>query len=248
VLEYLVTSRARRELLKLLWLAGREASGRALAEAAGISTSLANRELKAMKSAGLAKARTEGAATLYRAATDHPDADLLRALLVARSAPPTEEADRETRALLAALGAPLVVDEPTTEEPDPEESLARGLELAHRDPSVVRAMPVLLSRLAPQLELDRLESLAGDRGLRRTLGFFADLTSTLAGPSRLAPLARRLRDRRRTRVAPFFSTPASRFEEALMKERTPEVARRWHFLMNMPIEDLQAFFARHAKT
>jgi hypothetical protein len=47
---------------------------------------------------------------------------------------------------------------------------------------------------------------------------------------------------------PFFSTPASRFDEALMKERTPEVARRWHFLMNMPIEDLQAFFARHAET
>lgn len=248
MLEYLVTSRARRELLKLLWLDGREASGRALAEAAGISTSLANRELKAMKSAGLAKARTEGAATLYRAATDHPDADLLRALLATRSASPSDEADRETRARLAALGAPLVAGEPTTDKLDPEESLARGLELAHRDASVMRALPVVLSHLALQLDLARLESFARERQLRPTLGFFADLTATLTGDRSLAALAMRLRDSRCSRLTPFFSTVTSRFEEALMKERTPEVARRWHFLMNMPMEDLQVFFAKHAAT
>jgi hypothetical protein len=260
VLEYLVTSRARRELLRLLWLESREDSARALAEQARLSSTLANRELKAMVAAGLARSRVDGAATLYRAATDHRHGELLRALLETanRPAAPDEHApdkraqnnDRAVRASLANLGAPLLVGEADRDAPSDvsvEQLVVDGLDLARRDPTVTRAFPVLLSRLAESLDFARLGRLARERGHRQTLGFLAELTSTLRGGDReLSELARGLRDHRVSVDRPFFDNRPSRFDEELMALRTPDVARRWHFQMNMSLDDFQAFYDKHS--
>jgi predicted transcriptional regulator len=81
MLDYLVTSRARRELLRRLWLDEDSGSVSALARASGVSFSAAHRELEAMKAAGLAVAERRGVALEYRADRRHPQARVLVALL-----------------------------------------------------------------------------------------------------------------------------------------------------------------------
>jgi DNA-binding transcriptional ArsR family regulator len=83
LLSYLVTSRTRRELLLLLWHDRAEGSVSALARRGRVSFAAAYRELGAMRTAGLARSRREGAATVYRANADSPHAGILRRLLAA---------------------------------------------------------------------------------------------------------------------------------------------------------------------
>jgi predicted transcriptional regulator len=83
LLSYLVTSRTRRELLLLLWRDRCEGSVSALARRARVSFAAAYRELGAMRTAGLARSRREGVATVYQANPDCPHAAILRRLLAA---------------------------------------------------------------------------------------------------------------------------------------------------------------------
>jgi predicted transcriptional regulator len=81
MLEYLVTSRVRRELLRCLWVDEESGSVSALARGSGVSFAAAHRELEAMKAAGLALVERRGAALEYRADRRHPQARVLIALL-----------------------------------------------------------------------------------------------------------------------------------------------------------------------
>jgi hypothetical protein len=247
LLSYLVTSRARRELLVLLWRAGAEGSVSALARRAGVSFAAAHRELVAMRSAGLARSKRQGAAAVYSANPASAHAALLHELAREAAVLPQPAADTdELRTWLSAAGAPLLVARPAKGPgPSLEEVLAEGVALAHRDAGVARVLPLVLWRHRDTLDYDELVRQATLRNEDQALGFFLELTGKLGNERKLLARARSLRDGRRTRTRPFFARPLGRRELALARARTPALARRWGFVMNMDLESFASTFAKH---
>ena len=249
LLSYLVTSRARRDLLRLLWVEGFVASVSDLARRGRVSFAGAYRELESMRVEGLALSERVGAAVVYRANPRYPQSGLVRQLLKedeAHAAPlPVSDGER-VRGWLAAVGAPLPVSRPP-EEPMPrlEEVLAEGLVLSHRDATVARALPVARWRQRDRWNYDRLVQAATRRNERQALGFFLYLTGRLSGSARWASLSDRLRDRRRSREQPFFAGRKGHTALALARKRTPPLALRWGYLMNMGLDRFASVFAKH---
>jgi hypothetical protein len=244
VLDYLVRSRARRQLLRRLWAERARGSVSALARAAGVSFAAAHRELEAMKAAGLSVAERDGVATVYRANLAHPQAEVVTKLLTA-TPPPRADSEQKLRGQLAALGAPLAGPAPKRRQPRVEEVLADGLVLAHRSPTVARVLPVAFWRQRDALDYECLERAATGRNERQALGFYLELTGQLGGDQRLVRRARRLRDRRRVALQPFFAGGRGAFARAAAQEKSPPVARQWGFLMNMELESFAATFRKH---
>jgi hypothetical protein len=242
VLDYLVTSRARRQLLRRLWADRTRGSVSALARAAGVSFAAAHRELEAMRAAGLTVAERHGVATVYRANLAHPQAGVLTALLTA--APPVHMGadEQELRGRLAALGAPLGGPAPRTREVPAEDVLAEALVLAHHSPTVARVLPVVFWRQREKLDY---EQAATQRDERQALGFYLELTGQLGGDRRLVRRASGLRDGRRTALRPFFSAGRGPLALAAAREKSPALARRWGFLMNMELESFATAFRKH---
>jgi hypothetical protein len=248
---YLVTSRARRLLLRLLWREGAVGGVSELARQAGVSFASAHRELAAMRTEGLARAHRAGAELVYRANPHYREAGLVRRLLEdhARSSASSPVADGErVRGWLAAVGAPLLVlHPPKGRMPSLEEVLAEGLALSHEDATVARVLPLVLWRQRDRLDHERLTRDATRRNERQALGFFLELAGLLAEDPRLASLSEPLRDRRRTRPRPFFSRAQGRMALALARKRTPALARRWGYLMNMDMESFASAFGKHGE-
>ena len=251
LLSYLVTSRARRELLRLLWLERSEGSVSSLARRAGVSFAAAYRELQAMRAAGLARSRREGVAAVYSADPETPHAGLLRRLLregAAGSRPPVGRDAEAARAWLHAAGAPRPAARPATGPALPLEGvLAEGLALSHRDVTLARVLPLVLWRHRDRLDYERLAREASRRNERQALGFFLDLAGSLGGDPGLSARAQRLKDPRRTRARPFFTGVRGRTAAALARRRTPELARRWGYVMSMDLERFAEPFRRHAR-
>lgn len=247
MLDYLVTSKARRRMLQLLWGRGDSGSAAELAELAGVGFANAYRELHAMVAFDLATSTREHGAEVYRANRSHPLAAAVQALV---ATPPRSVDNRQARALrgqLRTLGAPLA-DAPARVPADAlEETLVRGVRLAHRDATVARTLPVCLFRLRDRLSAERLHRCALDYGEKPALGFFLDLTAELGHDDRFRAWTERLRDRRRTSASDFFHS-ANRSVDAKQQaeEKAPACARRWGFHMNMDLDAFRSTFDRFA--
>ena len=85
------------------------------------------------------------------------------------------------------------------------------------------------------------------RDERQALGFYLELTGHLGGDRRLSRRASGLRDRRRTALRPFFSGGRGSFARAAAHEKSPALARRWGFLMNMELESFATAFRKHVR-
>ncbi len=250
MLDYLVSGRARRELLRLLWGRGARGSVSALARMAGVAFSAVHRELDAMRQAGLASAERVGAELVFRANDAHPHADLLRQLAAATAEPPAAaEAgqDERLRGWLASVGAPLGAEAPSTAAPPLEQGLAEALSLAHRDPTVARVLPLVLWRHRAELDFGRLQREAARRDEEQALGLFLELAGKVSNERQLVFAAALLRDRRRRRARMFFSGPHGPRALAATRRNTPPEARRWGFLMNMGVDSFRSTFAKFAR-
>ena len=151
------------------------------------------------------------------------------------------------RGWLRALGAPLAASRPSEGPPPPAEVIvAEGLSLAHVDSTVARVLPLVLWRQRDRLDLEELIREATRRDERDALGFFIELTGRLGRDRRFANAARPLPDRRRSRLRVFFARPHGAHELALARRRTPALARKWGFLMNMGLDSFASTFAKHA--
>jgi hypothetical protein len=221
VLEYLVTSRARRELLRRLWLDGDSGNVSQLARSCRLSFATAHHELEAMKAAGLALAERRGTSLEYRANRRHPQADSLLSLLTPAAHGPvlSEEAIGELR-------------------PSPEDVLIDTLVLSHEDEGVALAIPAALWRQRDELDYGRLVRAATRRNERHALGFYLQLTSQLSGDPRFRRRAIFLRDRRRTMTRPFFTSGTQWSGNPL------PLARRWGFLLSVELARFAAAFKR----
>jgi hypothetical protein len=246
VLDFLVTSKARRRLLQLLWGQDKAGSTAELAALAGVGFASAYRELRAMKSQGLVVTERRGGAQVYRASRAHPLADALRAIVVARAPSPVEDPEaRQVRGQLAALGAPVQHEAVETPCEPVEATVVRGVQLARRDPDVARTLPVCLYRQRDALDPARLRQYAVQLGEKQALGFFLGLTAELSGDRRFARWMKPLRDRRCRAPRDFFHAAArSRRQRQLAEEKTPQVARRWRLRMNMDLDAFRSTFEK----
>lgn len=247
MLDFLVSSRARRRLLELLWGKGDAGSATALAGRAGIGFASAWRELRGMQAHGLVVSSQERGVEVYRANVAHPLAHALRALVVGPAKPAVEddERTRRTRAELRAIGAPLVEEATRNPKGDIEESIVRGVQLAHRDAAVARTLPVCLYRQRDALQPERLVHWARKLGEKRALGFFLDLTTTLSKDPRFVGWAAPLRDRRCVAERDFFPAASrSALARRAARRNTPAPARRWGLRMNMGLEAFASTFDR----
>jgi len=246
MLVYLVTSRARRALLEALWRDRMRGSVSALARATHVSFSAAHDELEAMCAAGLATRERQGARLVYRARLDHPDADLLRRLVVERQEESLAELVDRSAEKLAALGAPFVADARAVHDETMEQTLAEAVSLAHADGQLAKALPYVLWLNRARMDLERLVAEATRRDERLALGLFLELAGMLGHAPALVQASRGLHDRRRRRLRPFFTRATGRYALAAARLGTPRVARRWGYLMNMSLGSMKAVFGKHA--
>ncbi len=249
MLDFLVTSKTRRRLLQLLW--GKAATGSAsqLARLGLVGFASAYRELRAMQSLGLVVSERKGGADVYRANAAHPMAETLRTLVSSAAPAPDEEDSSRLRGQLKTLGAPLSQEPDESAQEDTaytlEETVVRGVRLAHRDADVARTLPVCLYRQRHALSAERLRHHALRLGEKRSLGFFLELTAELSGDDRFALWTESLRDRRCKASIDFFHpTSRSRLQRRAAEDKAPHVARKWGFRMNMDMNAFRSTFEK----
>ena len=240
LLEYLVPSRARREVLKALCSNPRGLTVRDLSRKAGVSYSNAHREVVQMKRLGLLRTEPVGHSLLCSLDPESPAAHRLTALLAASGrGGPDHPGEDSLYGNLKRWGAPLHRTGAPGKPLSLEETLAYGLRLARRDPDVAQVWPIVVGKNRAGLNLDELEFLARRLGQKRVLGFLLDLTGVLLKDAALRSLAKRLRDQRVSRTEDFFLVQRGERARRLAGKNTPPLAREWSYRMNLTLESLQ---------
>lgn len=246
--EALFPSQARREVLSALFSAEAQPTTAAkLARATGLTHRAVALELQRLVQAGLLEVASAGRdGVLVRAKLEHPMTAALRAL-VAQAREREDAADETVREALAAYGAPLL-GVPPKETMSREDALLRGLQLARRDATVMRVLPVVLARQAKRLNWDHLVDRAKNANLRAEVGMLVDLaedstrSDVLKGPQEV--VTRALADRRRKALHPFF-VHTGKAQRRFAKEHTPTAAARWGFAMDITEESFRSFAEKH---
>ncbi|HZL73692.1 MAG TPA: helix-turn-helix domain-containing protein [Planctomycetota bacterium] len=245
LLEYLVTSRARREVLRNLRAAGRPLAVRELARRAGVPYSNAHREVVRLRRMGLLLARRSGNAWRCSWNERNPAAKTLSAFLKGSMAGRPGEPDEDAVYWnLRRWGAPLARTGKAAQTLSLEETLAHGLGVARRRPEVARVWPVVMAKNRNVVDLRELELLGRRLGQKRALGFLLSLTGGLLRDRSLADLAERLRDARTRKKVDFFLLPRGPRAQALRDRKTPAVAGRWLFRMNMPVRSFRSLLRK----
>ena len=83
---------------------------------------------------------------------------------------------------------------------------------------------------------------------RQALGYFLELAGWLGADMRLRTTAQSLHDKRRSRSRMFFAGHHGPYEVALTRRNTPPVAKKWGYLMNMPVDSFRSTFEKFANT
>jgi hypothetical protein len=199
-----------------------------------------------MRAEGLALVQRRGATLVYRANSAYPQAGAVRQLVRAAGSAPPVAGGESVRGWLAAAGAPLMSSRRSKAPAPPlEEVLAAALSLSHHDAGVARVVPVVLWKHRERLDYGHLVRAATERDEAPALGFLLELTGFLGGDPRLTALATPLHDRRRARLRSYFPQAQGRIAQALARKRTPPLARRWGYLMNMELESFASAFGRN---
>lgn len=149
--------------------------------------------------------------------------------------------DRQVRAELQALGAPLYGT--PVEVDDLEEALARGVFLARRDATVACVLPLCFAYAADRLDPDRLLAALKWTRDKRTVGFFLELTHVLTKDTRFRRWSRKFQVDV-TEEQPFFEEKTV-FSRKLAEQNTPAVARVLGWRMNMPLDAFESMFRKY---
>jgi len=125
-----------------------------------------------------------------------------------------------------------------------EKALPRALRLARADATLLRVLPLVLARNSTGLDSAELKKAAQLSAQEAALGFLLELTADLAGKPSLGRLAT-LFEHARNQEPTYFFEPRGERDRKLMQLRTPEVARRWGFFLNMPKDDFSSLLKKH---
>lgn len=200
-------------------------------------------EVHKLEEAGLVEIQAFGSAHVVRPNQKNPASGGLSELLRAAREADAGSSDRNVRRSLAAYGAPLAGEEPRTAL-SLSETLVRALKLARRDATVLRVLPVVVAKHANELDWTDLLERAHRANVRSELGMLLDLTAEAAHLPHLRAHTAQLRDGRRKRSR-YFPAVEGTFEKQLAAKRTPAVARRWGFFMNMTEESFREMVSKH---
>ena len=249
LLAYVMPSRARRELLKLLRSRGKGMTVRQLAREAGVAYSSAHREVRQMSQVGLVRTERVGNAVVCIWNVGSDEANALDPLLRDSGTNKVTEPDEDSVFWnLRRWGAPLARPGTPGEELSLESTLSHALGLARRHSDVARAWPVVFARNQPAVNLQSLTLLTRRLGQKRALGFFLALTRRLLNDPSLADAEKRLRDDRFRATQDFFLPVGGKRAQKLADRRTPQPAKEWHFRMNMPLESFASSFRKFASS
>ena len=240
-LQCLFPAKGRRALLKLLFQDGCSGSASELARRAKVTPRTALLVLDELREVGLVDCRGVGAALVFQP-LESDLADALRSLLDAAENH-SERRDRSFEASAAYFGAPLLREAPRGLQPL-ETTLAIGAKKARQDPTLFRALPVLVLRNWRSVDWTRLRDCSLGADSKQEVGMLLDLTGVLADVPELSKRASAFADERRHRLEYFFDR-RTEFDERLAGRRTPRVVRQWNFLMNMDLEMLRAAVKTH---
>lgn len=246
MLDYLVTSKTRRDLLKLLWLNGMSGTASEFAHESGVAFAGAYKELKAMAESGLASLEWRNGKNVYTANRSHPMASLLRKLLRYKDSADSDDPDKNAKLKenLAFFGMPVNVQKTPPESTERLERLvAKAASLAANDASVARAFPVFLCKVSPDLDFHVLKQESRKLDNKHRVGFFLDLAGELSQDKVLKNAAKDFFDSRNKLQKPFFVNP-SKYSLRLAEERTPDLARKWGWSMNMGLDAFESTYQK----
>jgi hypothetical protein len=242
--DVLFQSTTRSVVLELLFVQGVAASVSELARRSGLSPRSVGNEVRHLLPTGLVQVEVIGGADVVRANTEHVSALHLRGLLQTPSTPePNSSEARKIRESLAGWGAPLANVRPKRHYPLTE-TLLRGLQESRQDGTVLRILPSVLSQHLDEIDWPGLREGARGRKLKAELGLLVDLTAELLGRVELKNEVDSLHDRRRTLMR-FLPAVKSKYEAELAKRRSPDVAQRWGFWMNMQLATFRSLIQKH---
>lgn len=249
LLDYLVTSQTRRKLVNLLWKEGFRGTISDFCREGRLSMPSVRKELRSLKDQSLVCADVVRGREVLRANDKHPQHGLLVAL-VSIDAPTTDKRevkkDERVRRALKALGAPLTVTGPQPPRMVLEDVVLDALELARRDATVARVLPVLLWKQRGELRWKVLFKGVSGAENKHVLGFFLALTTLLSEEQQFASLASLLKDKRIRQSRHFFHGVESPRAKQLAKLKTPDIAHEWGFLMNMELDSFRTTFDKFA--
>ena len=247
--DYLVTSKTRRSLLKLLWLDGVSGTASELANKSGVAFAGAYKELKAMAESGLAALEWHNGKNLYTANRSHPLANLLLNMLKYKDNEKNDDLEENVKLKgnLAFFGMPVNVRKVPLEGSERFETfLAKASNLAASDASVARAFPVFLRKVGPDLDFEVLKQESRKLGNKHRVGFFLDLAGELGQDELLKSAAKDFFDSRNKSQKPFFMNP-SKYSLKLAEERTPDLARKWGWSMNMGLDAFETTYQKFSE-
>lgn len=144
---------------------------------------------------------------------------------------------------LVAFGAPLPNWQPRREM-RLEEALPPALWLSHGNPTLLRVLPLVLARHAAKLDWALLEKKTQEFGQEAELGFLLELTAELTADAKLAERAARF-EMAKCAQPRFYFEPRGDRDRRLVEMRTPPVARRWGFLLNMPTDSFRSLLSKY---
>lgn len=240
---------SQRHLLPVLLSAKNSLSILDLSQLAEMPYATTRMSLTQLQKAGLVRSQTTAGKVLYVLNREDEDSRTFLELLyrdrLSKENPlDLQVTDDDVLWNLAGLGAPLVVGSEPKKELPAEEAIALGLEVVRRNPTAARSIPIVLAENLDRLNYPRLRYLAKEANQTRTLGFFLDLTGALSKKIAFRTMAAELLDQRVKLDEPFFKTSTTRYESMLANRKTPKLARKWHFTMNMEMGAFRSFFEK----
>jgi transcriptional regulator with XRE-family HTH domain len=218
----------------------------------------ANRGLSKAELARLSRVRAQ---TVRRLLTDHTQnptisnvLDLLRPLglgLGLVELPKPDFATHEDRiyAWLSFYGAPLYGSSRVSSKTLPgfEVVAAEGIKASRSDATIARTVPILLWKNRIRIDWKLLRKEADRWGQSSALGFFLDLTAQLSGDMVFKREANKVFHSRSSKRSTQFFQPTTAIERQLAELKTPKVARRWGFRMNMGLDSFASTFEKASR-
>lgn len=245
LLSFLFKTKKHQKLVELLLVEKLTASMHELALMSGLGYATTYELLHKMEKMDLVKKAKQGRSTLFTSNLSPEDLKSFK-LLMNR-----QEVKRKPLGEFKELDLPLVGDlkEFQREKAQSlEELLVKTVVLAKKNSTLLRVLPLLVKRLYSRVNPHQLVYWSKQHHVDRELGFVLELTSKLSGDRKLSTLAKKLMDNRWSKPVPFLESEKglSGFQEMLVQENTPALAKKWFLTMNMGLDSFESHYRKFA--
>lgn len=246
---FLFRNKSQQELARLLWCQGLSASVREFSLMSGLSYATTHEELHQMEKSGLVKKIVQGRSTIFSTSLSKTEQNVVNALF---SESVFFQKNSTFQSQLLEFGLPYsgnsqdLGDDPVA---DLEELVARASWKSKRNPTLARALPVMLYKVCPRLHQHRLMFWAHKYDVKKEVGFFIELTGVLSKNSKIKKMSRGFYDQRWSQADFLFEAEKDLqgFQAKLIEVNTPELAKRWFLKMNLGIDSFASLFAKFSK-